>query len=55
MLGTGIEEEVEICVTIITNETKFMSTNVMKWGRNCQDVEYPPLVPSVEQTLNIQD
>jgi hypothetical protein len=27
MRGTGIEEEVEICATNITNKTKCMSTN----------------------------
>jgi hypothetical protein len=55
MCGTGIEKEVEICATIVTNKTKCMSTIVMKWGRNYEDMCYPPLVPSVEQNLNIQD
>jgi hypothetical protein len=31
MRGNGIEKEVEICATIITNETKYMSTNAKKW------------------------
>jgi hypothetical protein len=38
MWGTGIEKEVEICATIVTNKTKCMSTSVMKWGENCDDV-----------------
>jgi hypothetical protein len=38
MCGTGIEEEVEICARIIAIKTKSMSTNVMKWGRNCEDM-----------------
>jgi hypothetical protein len=38
MCGTGIEKEVEICATNITNKTKRMSTNVTKWGKNCEDV-----------------
>jgi hypothetical protein len=38
MCGTGIEEEVEICARIITNKTKCMSTNVMKQGRNYEDM-----------------
>jgi hypothetical protein len=37
MCGTGIEKEVEICVTIIINKTKYMSTNVIKWGRTGED------------------
>jgi hypothetical protein len=48
MCETGIEKEAEICATITTNKTKCMSTNVMKWGINCEDMQYPPLVPSVE-------
>jgi hypothetical protein len=35
---TGIEKEVEICATNLTNKTKCMSTYAMKWGRNCEDV-----------------
>jgi hypothetical protein len=33
-----MEEEVEICATNITNKTKFMSTNAMKWGKMCEDM-----------------
>jgi hypothetical protein len=32
MRGTGIEKEVEICATNITNNTKFMSTIAKEWG-----------------------
>jgi hypothetical protein len=32
MHGTGIEKEVEICATNITNKTKCMSTNGKKWN-----------------------
>jgi hypothetical protein len=38
MRGTGIEKEVEICATNITNKTKCMSTNAMKWGNICEDM-----------------
>jgi hypothetical protein len=48
MCGTGIEKEVEICATNITNKTKCMSTNALKRGKNYEDMYYPPLVPSVE-------
>jgi hypothetical protein len=34
MRGTGIEKEVEICATKITNKTKCMSTHAKKWGKN---------------------
>jgi hypothetical protein len=33
MRGTGVEKEAEICVINITNKTKCMSTNAMKWGK----------------------
>jgi hypothetical protein len=32
MRGTGIEKEVEICATNITNKTKCMSTNAKRWN-----------------------
>jgi hypothetical protein len=35
MRGTGIEKEVEICATSITNKTKCMSTNATK---KCEDM-----------------
>jgi hypothetical protein len=38
MHGTGTEKEVEICATIITNKTKFMSTNAMKRGKMFEDM-----------------
>jgi hypothetical protein len=38
MRGTGIENEVEICATNITNKTKRMSTNAMNRGKNCEDM-----------------
>jgi hypothetical protein len=31
MRGAGIEKEIEICATNITNKTKCMSTNKKKW------------------------
>jgi hypothetical protein len=31
MRATGMEKEVEICDTNITNKTKCMSTNAKKW------------------------
>jgi hypothetical protein len=31
MLGTGLEKEVEICATNITNKTKCKSTIAKKW------------------------
>jgi hypothetical protein len=37
MRGTGIEKEVEICATNITNKTKCMSTNAKKWKNNFED------------------
>jgi hypothetical protein len=49
MCGIGTEEDIEICATIRTNKTKCKSTNVMKRVRNCEDMKYTPLVPSVEQ------
>jgi hypothetical protein len=36
--GTGIENEVEICATNLTNKTKCMNTNAMKWGKNCENM-----------------
>jgi hypothetical protein len=33
MSGTGIEKEVEICATNITNKTQCMSTNAKKRGK----------------------
>jgi hypothetical protein len=38
MHGTGTEKEVEICATNITNKIKCMSTNAIKWGKNCEDM-----------------
>jgi hypothetical protein len=38
MRGNGIELEVEICATNITNKTKCMSTNAKKWGNICGDM-----------------
>jgi hypothetical protein len=31
MRGTGMEKEVEICATNITNKTKFKSTIAKEW------------------------
>jgi hypothetical protein len=38
MRGSGIEEQVEIYATNITNKTKCMSINAMKRGKNCEDM-----------------
>jgi hypothetical protein len=35
MRGTGIENEVEICATKITNTTRCMNTNAMERGKIC--------------------
>jgi hypothetical protein len=32
MRGSGMEKEVEICATNITNKTKCKSTNAKKWA-----------------------
>jgi hypothetical protein len=49
MRGTGMEKEVEICATNITNKTKCMGIIAKKWKKkNCEDMQYLPLVPSVE-------
>jgi hypothetical protein len=41
--GTGIEEEVEICATNITNKTKCVSANAKKWKkyRTMEKVQNP--------------
>jgi hypothetical protein len=38
MPGTEIEKDVEICATNITNKTKCMNTNALKWGKDCEDM-----------------
>jgi hypothetical protein len=38
MRGTGIEKEIGICATNLTNKTKCMSTKAMKGGKNCDDL-----------------
>jgi hypothetical protein len=38
MRGTGIEKEVDICATNITNKTECMSTHAKEWKRNCEDM-----------------
>jgi hypothetical protein len=48
MRGTEMVKEVEICATNITNKTKCMTANAMKWGKICEDMYYVPIVPSVE-------
>jgi hypothetical protein len=48
MHETGIEKEAEICATNLANKTKCVSTSAKKWKKNCEDMSYLPLVPSVE-------
>jgi hypothetical protein len=38
MRGTGIEKEVEICATNITNKTKCKSIIAKKWKEICEDI-----------------
>jgi hypothetical protein len=38
MRGTGIEKDVEICTTNITNKPKCLSTNAKKWKEKCEDM-----------------
>jgi hypothetical protein len=40
MRGTGIEKEVEICATNLTNRTKCMSTHAKKWKKLCEDMSW---------------
>jgi hypothetical protein len=34
MRGTGMKKEVDICGANISNKTKCMSNNAIKWGEN---------------------
>jgi hypothetical protein len=38
MRGTGIEKELEICATNITNKTKCMSTHAKEWKKSASIV-----------------
>jgi hypothetical protein len=49
MRGTGIEKEVEIYATNITNKTKCMNASAKKWGKNCEDMSSPPFTRERKQ------
>jgi hypothetical protein len=38
MRGTGMEKEVEICATNITNKKRYKSIIAKKWKKLCEDM-----------------